>query len=97
MLVDREACRWTRKDIGATHIFKQLKVDLSIGEALHPCLAHRNTDEAADSSHSAFVRRPPKILNACRRRVYRALRSAPTSPGQARRVWVRRPLLWSSC
>ncbi len=48
MLIDRITGRLNQKDIRTANVLQQLKMNLSIGEALQAGLAQRNSDELAD-------------------------------------------------
>ncbi len=64
MLVHRIAGGLHHKNIYAAHILKQLKVNFTVGKALHLGLADLDADVLADSLSQLWVCRAAKQLEA---------------------------------
>ncbi len=47
MLIDRITCRLHYENVDTANILKQLKINLSIGKALHLGFAQRQSDDVA--------------------------------------------------
>ncbi len=78
VLIDGKAGGLNHENVRAAHVFKQLKVDFAVREALHAGFAERDADKRQTSSARALLASPEKILKR-----FASLRRPERLPGAA--------------